>query len=123
MRRENIHTHNYMFNSEDFSVVMEMMTWVLHWEGIEHLIHYLDDFLFLVPRIPQTRAQALSMALDVFARLCIPVPTQKMKGPLWLFTFLSICIDSGAGELGLPKDYSILRNWFGPRRKLEPEKS
>ena len=31
-----------------FSAVAEMMAWVLHNAGIEHLIHYLDDFLFLL---------------------------------------------------------------------------
>ena len=31
-----------------FSAVADMMVWALYNAGIEHLIHYLDDFLFLV---------------------------------------------------------------------------
>ena len=35
-----------------------MMAWALHMAGIEHLIHYLDDFLFLVA--PHTNKSAYS---------------------------------------------------------------
>ena len=32
-----------------FSAVADMLAWALHCVGIQHQIHYLDDFLFMVP--------------------------------------------------------------------------
>ena len=43
------------------SAVADMMAWALQQAGIEHLIHYLDDFLFLVP---PTTADILALAQD-----------------------------------------------------------
>ena len=69
-----------------------MMVWALHMAGIEHLIHYLDDFLFLVA--PQTNegTRIHSLALNVFARLGVPVALHKTEGPACVITFLGICI-------------------------------
>ena len=87
-----------------FSAAADMMVWALHMAGIEHLIHYLDDFLFLV--VPQTNegTHIHSLALNVFARLGVPVALHKTEGPACIITFLGICIDNIAGELRLPLD-------------------
>ena len=81
-----------------------MMVWALHLAGIEHLIHYLDDFLFLVA--PQTNegTRIHLLALNVFARLSVPIALHKTEGPAFIITFLGICIDTIAGELRLPLD-------------------
>ena len=87
-----------------FSAVTDMMVLALHMAGIEHLIYYLDDFLFLVA--PQTNegTHIHSLALNVFARLGVPVALHKTEGPACVITFLGICIDTIAGELRLPLD-------------------
>ena len=84
-----------------FSTVADMMVWALHMAGIEHLIHYLDDFLFLIA--PQTDEGTRIHSL-IFARLGVPVALHKTEGPACVITFLGICIDTIAGELCLPLD-------------------
>ena len=81
-----------------------MMVWALRMAGIEHLIHYLNDFLFLVA--PQTNegTRIHSLALNVFARLGVPVALHKTEGPPCVITLLGICIDTIAVELRLPLD-------------------
>ena len=32
-----------------FSAVLDLISWVLYQHGIEHQLHYLDDFLFTAP--------------------------------------------------------------------------
>jgi hypothetical protein len=32
-----------------FSAIADFLSWILHWEGVLLLIHYLDDFLFFGP--------------------------------------------------------------------------
>jgi hypothetical protein len=49
-----------------FSAVADMMAWALHRACIEHLIHYLDDFLFLVAPHSEAGNHVLSLALEIF---------------------------------------------------------
>jgi hypothetical protein len=64
-----------------------------------HLIHYLDDFLFLVAPHSDTGNHVSSLALDIFTLLGIPVALHKTA---CVIVFLGILIDSVAGELRLP---------------------
>jgi hypothetical protein len=64
-----------------FSAVADMLAWALYHAGIPHLIHYLDDFLFLGAPNTQEGARALSLALQIFAFLGIPVSVHKTEGP------------------------------------------
>ena len=86
-----------------FSAVADMIAWALHQAGIKHLMHYLDDFLLCTPNT-EDRAQALELALEIFAFLGIPVATHKTEGPATCVTFLGILIDTVAFELRLPAD-------------------
>ena len=51
------------------SAVADMMVWVLYNAGIEHLIHYLDDFLFLVAPHSDDGAKVHSLAMSVYSNL------------------------------------------------------
>ena len=64
-----------------FSAVADMMAWALHKAGIEHLIHYLDDFLFLVAPNTNDGERIRLLVLEVFAALGIPVAVHKTEGP------------------------------------------
>jgi hypothetical protein len=56
-----------------FSAVVDLIAWALHVAGIDHLIHSLGDFLFLVAPNSEEGAQILSLVLEVFAFLVVPV--------------------------------------------------
>lgn len=32
-----------------FNVVADALEWYLHWKGIRHIFHYLDDFIVVGP--------------------------------------------------------------------------
>ena len=105
---------------KNFSAVVDMMVWALYNTGIEHLIHYLDDFLFLVAPHSDDGAKVCSLAMSVFSKLGVPVALHK--------TFLGICIDTIAGELHLPQDklhhlQKLIKVWSTKRastkKKLE----
>ena len=87
-----------------FSAVADFISWVLHQQGIDHHLHYLDDFLRLVaPDSDQAKA-ALDLVLRVFHSLGIPVATHKTDGPATMLGFLGILIDTQLFELRLPTD-------------------
>ena len=48
-----------------FTAVADMVAWVLHCAGIQHQLHYIDDFLFLGAPDTGEGARALSIALEV----------------------------------------------------------
>ena len=87
--------------SKIFSSVADMKAWVHHKAGIQHLTHYLDDFLFLVAT---HGVQILSLALSVFSKLGVPVARYRTEGPACVITFLGICIETLASELCLPQE-------------------
>ena len=62
-----------------FSAVADMMAWALHWAGIRHLTHYIDDFLFLGAPGTEEGAEILALALRIFQILGVPVAAHKMR--------------------------------------------
>jgi len=87
-----------------FSAVVDMMVWALHCAGIKHMIHYLDDFLFFVMPGTSQGASILSLVLQVFDSLGVPVAAHKTEGPATAVTFLGILIDTQSGQLRLPPE-------------------
>jgi hypothetical protein len=75
-----------------------MLAWALHTAGIEHIIHYLDDFLFLVAPNTEKGLCIWQLAYEVIARLGIPVTMHKTEGPAVVILFLGILINTVAGE-------------------------
>lgn len=78
-----------------------MMAWALHWAGIHHLIHYLDDFLLMGAPRTQEGAHILEIALRM---LGVPIAAHKTEGPSTWVTFLGILLDTIAQELQLPPE-------------------
>ena len=85
-----------------FSAVADMIAWALHCAGVQHQIHYLDDFLFLGAPATGEARRTLGIALRVLELLGVPVASQKTEGPACCLTFLGILIDTQAFELRLP---------------------
>ena len=109
-----------------FSAVADMMVWALYNAGIEHLFHYMDDFLFLVAPHSDDGAKVRSLAMSVFSKLGVPVALHKPEGPACVITFLSICIDTIEGELRLPQDklhrlQKLIKVWSTKRASTKKE--
>ena len=103
-----------------FSAVADTIAWVLTQSGIQHHLHYLDDFLFLCAPHSQSGAQALEIALRMFNMLGIPVASHKTEGPATILIFLGVLIDTVKFELRLPSAklarlQEMMQQWVGRR--------
>lgn len=71
--------------------------------GIEGIVHYIDDFLFVV----ESKGKAetlLTEALALCARLGLPMAAAKTEGPTHKLTFLGIDLDTEAMTATLPAE-------------------
>lgn len=82
----------------------DALEWMLHKLGVEHNLHYLDDFLFLGKSDSEECDRALRAALQIFAELGVSIAPDKVKGPLTVLEFLGIILDSIKLELRLPHE-------------------
>ena len=87
-----------------FSEVADMMVWVLNNASIEHLIQYLDDFLFLVTPHSDNGANIIGHECFFSSKFGVPVALHKNEEPAGVIPFLGICIDTIAWELRVPHD-------------------
>jgi hypothetical protein len=81
-----------------------MIAWALHQSGIQHQIHYIDDFLFIGAPATDEGARALAIALRILEHLGVPVAEHKTEGPSTCVCFLGILIDTRNLELRLPPE-------------------
>ena len=86
------------------SAVAQVLEWILHAQGVHHIIHYLDDFLVLrAPNSPECTA-ALTITLHTCAELGVPLASDKIEGPTTSLRFLGIQLDSTSLSLSLQGD-------------------
>ena len=84
-----------------FNAVADAVEWVLRTAGIQHSLHYLDDFLIIGPPGATSCAYNLSLMLRFLEWLGFPVAEEKMEGHTSKLTFLGIKIDVDALVLRL----------------------
>ena len=111
-----------------FSALADFIAWVLHCHAIPYQLHYLDDFLFLVPPSSHRGVSLVAEVSGIFRMLGVPVATHKTEGPSTTLVFLGILIDTHALELRLPIEkltrlQELIQSWSGrrscTRRELE----
>jgi hypothetical protein len=72
--------------------------------GIQHMLHILDDFLFLGPPKSAICGRSLSQFMSLCQVLGVPIKNEKTVGPSTTLTFLGIELDTLAMEARLPLD-------------------
>ena len=87
-----------------FTALADFVAWVLACKGIQHQLHYLDDFLFLAAPNSQQGQEFRTVALQTLARLGIPVAAHKTEGPTTALAFLGIVVNTSTFELHLPME-------------------
>ena len=85
-----------------FSAVADSLTWILHMQGVEYLLHNLDDFLLLGPTGSPICAQAVRTTKALCEEPGVQIAHEKTKGPATTLTFLGIEIDTVSLQLRLP---------------------
>lgn len=88
--------------------IFDKFATALHWIledscRLQHLIHYLDDFLHISPPSVTLARRHRSLILDLFSYLGVPVATEKVEGPSTCLTFLGLELDTETFEIRLPE--------------------
>jgi len=80
----------YLFNQLSIAI-----HWILqHSYGVQHLLHYLDDFFTAGPAASQECAHNLDSMLSLCNSINAPVKLSKVEGPTTSIIFLGIHLDS-----------------------------
>ena len=85
-----------------FNALAGALEWMVRQEGVQWLLHYLDDFLLVGAPGSGQCEEDLQRLLSVFKRLRVPIASKKLEGPTDRLTFLGIEIDSQEMTLRLP---------------------
>ena len=111
-----------------FNTVADALEWYVRHQGVQHIFHYLDDFIVVGPPGAPYCNEAMATVLEACATLGVPVAKHKLDGPTTCLTFLGIEVDTMVGELRLPADklhrlQAMLHEWGDRkacgRRQLE----
>jgi len=71
-------------------------------QGVEFVMHYLDDFLVVTAAEEYRGSHALRILLETFEQLGLPVAWDKLEGPTPCLTFLGFELDSLREEIHIP---------------------
>ena len=99
-----------------FNAVADGLNWCLTQAGIRHIVHYLDDFIFVTPPGSEDGLVSMEILNRVCGNLGVLIAENKRDGPTVCTVFLSIEIDTIALTLRLPQDkmarlLSLLESW------------
>ena len=103
-----------------FTAVADAMLWIMTQHGVQHAMHYLDDFLVLGPAGSDGCGVALAECLRLCQELGVAVAPHKTEGPSTAIAFLGIVIDTEKLVLRLPPEKirhlrSQLADWKGKK--------
>ena len=111
-----------------FTALADAAEWMVRQQGVEFIIHYLDDFLVVTAADEHQGSHALRLLLETFEHLGLPIAWDKLEGPSPCLTFLGFELDSTRGEIRLPRQKlgdirSEVRRWLDrkacTKRELE----
>ena len=108
-----------------FNAVADFLAWVLFCNGIQFVLHYLDDFLVIAPLGSALAAGMRSQVEAIFDDVGAPMH-HKTEGPSTVLTFLGIQVDTSFSQLSLPLEkvtilQEILSRWLGRKSCTKKE--
>ena len=86
-----------------FSAVADALQWILVQKGINNLLHYLDDFIFVAKSLDKAKRN-MQILISTFTSLGVPLEPSKLEGPANCLTFLGIEMNTATLQLRLPRD-------------------
>ena len=106
-----------------FSAISDTLEWIIKTAGIEHCIHYLDDFLTFGKPESEECTRRLEAIIAICRLLGLPLALEKVEGPVTCITFLGILLDSLRMEMRLPAEKletikALIETWL-TRRKAQ----
>ena len=103
-----------------FSAVADALEWIVRQRGVDHIFHYIDDFVLLgAPESDQCAVGLTTFIQSCETIGCLLAP-DKTEGPTTKLTVLGIEFDSKAMEMRLPVEklqriQEILSEWPAKR--------
>ena len=99
-----------------FNAVADGLEWYLRRRSVQHVFHYLDDFIVVAAPASPDCAIALDILNKSCADLGLPIAEHKRAGPTTCLVFLGIEVDTMASQLRLPTDKlqrlkALLADW------------
>ena len=64
-----------------FTALADAVEWSVRHHGVQHIFHYVDDFILVGQPHSDECAHALTTTLDTFSSLGVPVEPEKCEGP------------------------------------------
>ena len=114
--------------SKIFSAIADTVEWIVRQQGVEFVIHYLDDFLVVTVANKLIGSHLMRLFLKAFEQLGLPVAWDKLEGLSTCLTFLGFELDLVRKEIRLPQQKledirKEVRGWIGRKsckqKKLE----
>jgi len=87
-----------------FTAIADALQWVIESHGVQHIMHYLDDYLLLGPPKSCECQRALETILTCCLNMGVPVADHKTEGPSTVLVFLGIELDTINRTLRLPEE-------------------
>ena len=81
----------------------DALQWILVQKGIDNLLHYLDDFIFVAKSLDKAKRNMQTL-ISTFTSLGVPLEPSKLEGPANCLTCLGIEMDTATLQLRLPRD-------------------
>ena len=87
-----------------FNAAADALNWYLHQAGIQHILHYRDDFIIItLPGSPEGQ-KCLAILDRVCSALGVPIAEHKREGSTTCLVFLGIEINTSTFMLRLAAD-------------------
>ena len=85
-----------------FTALADALEYIIKHHGVEHLWHYLDDYITVGKPGCEECATNLDIMMAVCHTLGVPLASNKIEGPASTITFLGILLDTLHMEIHLP---------------------
>ena len=104
-----------------FNILADLLAWILNHQGVEPLLHYLDDFLTVGRPHSHECYDNLQVMKQVCQMLRVPLAIEKVEGPATSLEFLGITLDTTRMEVRLPDEKlarikKMVRDWMDKRK-------
>ena len=86
-----------------FTAITDAAEWILRQQGVEFVLHYLDDFQVVTAADECRGDHSLCNILETFEQLGLPVAWDKLEGPASCLTFLGFELDLLRNKIRIPE--------------------
>ena len=104
-----------------FNAIADAIQFIARSQGVEHITHYLDDYIVLGEANSEQCGRSLHTLVELCQCLGVPLAEEKLEGPATRLDILGITVDTVSMQLSLPEHkiqeiLTLLRELQGRKR-------